>query len=115
MNIDSIYSYAQQRQMHKEALLRELTDSLLTGIKTVGDMGAMGATYLIAATLLTGTGAGWLGAKTFSHGDSDIETVKKSYENERLKSDIGYVRGKLQQELDYNKRQEAPKAARIFN
>ena len=44
----------------------------------------------------------------------DIDTIKKEYENERLKSDLGYLSAKTNQEYNAAVNKQAPKAARIF-
>ena len=82
--------------------------------RTLGDIGAAGAAYLIAAAMTGGVGAGWLGAKLTAHGDRDIDTMKKSYENQRLRADIGYLKGRVQQESDAAKRKAQPQSARVI-
>lgn len=82
--------------------------------KTVGDLGATGAAYLLASAMMAGAGAGWLGAKLTAHGDRDIDTMKKSYENQRLRADIGYLKGRVQQEADAAKRKAQPQSARVI-
>jgi len=70
--------------------------------------------YLMALLATSGIGAGWVGAKMTAKGDQDIDTVKKEYENERLKADLGYLKAKTESEYDAFKRQEDPKAARVI-
>lgn len=82
--------------------------------KSVGDLGAMGAAYLIAAAVGVGTGAGWLGAKMTAHGARDMDTMRKSYENQRLRADIGYLKSKVQQEHDATKQQNDVRSARVL-
>jgi hypothetical protein len=73
--------------------------------------------YLIAASLLTGTTIGWGAAKLSSPGKQDKATVRKSYTNERLNADIGYVRERLKQEQAQQQKAlagDSPKAMRVF-
>lgn len=109
------YTYYDRARMRKTALLGDIGDMGINAIKLVGDIGAVGATYLIAGTVLGGVGAGWLGAKLTAHGKADLDTVRKSYDNERLKADIGYVAGKAREEYEALQRKTAPKAARLIN
>lgn len=70
--------------------------------------------YLMALLATSGIVTGWVGAKMTAKGDQDINTVKKEYENERLKADLGYLKTKTESEYDAFKRQEDPKAARVI-
>ena len=100
--------------LEKEALVDSFVNAT-TGIASgVGQLGAMGAVYLLAATALTGIGIGAVGAKMTAHGDLDIDTAKKMYENERLKADLGYLSGKVKTEYEAFKNKQAPKAARVL-
>ena len=60
-----------------------------------------------------GGGIGWGAAKLTSKSAEDIDLAKKEYQNERLKSDIGYLSGQLRQERDNMLSRQDPKAARV--
>lgn len=108
----SVYGI-EERGMRKQAwptLLPIVGDTA----RTIGDLGAMGAAYLIAAAMAGGAGIGWAGAKFLAHGDRDIDTAKKSYENQRLRADIGYLKGRVQQEADAAKRKTQAQSARVL-
>jgi hypothetical protein len=77
--------------------------------------GVLYTTYLLAASVLAGTAIGAGTAKLTAHGERDVDTVRKSYDNQRLMADIGYLKGKVRQEYDAQQNKTAPKAARIFN
>ena len=84
-----------------------------------GAFAALGGTknlaiYLLAAAGLVGGTAGYLGAKLNAKDKQDIDTIQKEYENERLKSDLGYLSAKTREEYDKMQNQTNPKAARIF-
>lgn len=89
--------------------------ALLPGaLEQAGQITALGSAYILGSAMLTGAGAGYAVSKITSHSARDMDTVKKGYDNERLKADIGYLDAKLKQErADANV--AAPKAARIFN
>ena len=72
------------------------------------------AIYLLAAAAGVGGAAGYLGAKLNSRDKQDIDTIQKEYENERLKSDLGYLSSKAKAEAAAMQNQTKPKAARIF-
>lgn len=116
MSIRQTVYGVQERQQVKQAAGQWPVVMPILGdtAKTVGDIGAMGAAYLIAAAMSAGAGAGWLGAKFTAHGDRDIDTAKKSYENQRLRADIGYLKGRVQQEADAAKRKQQPQSARVI-
>jgi hypothetical protein len=103
-----------ERGMGKKAAWPMLLPSIGDIGKTVGDLGAMGAAYLIAAAVAAGTGAGWLGAKMTAHGERDMDTMRKSYENQRLRADIGYLKSKVQQEHGAAKQQNDVRSARVL-
>ena len=77
-------------------------------------IGTTGSVYLLALAATAGLGVGYVGAKMSAHGKQDIDTVKKEYENERLKADLGYLKGKTESEYEAFKRAKDPKAARVF-
>ena len=72
------------------------------------------AIYLLAAAAGVGGAAGYLGAKLNAKDKQDLDTIRKEYENERLRSDLGYLSAKTKAEYDEFKNKQAPKAARIF-
>lgn len=72
------------------------------------------AVYLLAAAGLLGGTAGFLGAKLNAKDKQDIETIQKEYENERLKSDLGYLSAKAKSEYEALQAKKPPKAARVF-
>lgn len=78
------------------------------------ELGTTGSVYLLALAATAGIGAGYAGAKMSAHGDQDIDTAKKEYENERLKADLGYLKTKTESEYDAFKRAQPPKPARII-
>lgn len=97
--------------MQKRAFFPELAKETVTA---TGQLLANGYAYVLGAALLGGASLGWVGSKLNAMGSQDEDTVRKGYENERLKADINYLRTKLRQENDEANRQKAPKAARIL-
>lgn len=93
--------------MHKQAT--SLLPSAGDIINTIGELGAIGAAYLVAASVATGIGTGWVGAHATAKGKQDYETAQKGYENEALSSDIGELTSKIQQERAANKNEEKAK------
>ena len=90
--------------------------------RTVGSVAATGtdaftntALLLLGAAASAGIGIGAFGAHITSHGKQDEDTVKKEYENERLKADVGYVASRLEDEWNRSKLAVKPKAARVLN
>lgn len=73
------------------------------------------ALYLLGAAAVAGGGIGAFGATITAHGKQDEDTVKREYENERLKADIGYVASRLEDEYNRSKTAVKPKAARVLN
>lgn len=121
MSIDSIkarvYGLGRKPRMRKSAasgIAAALINLLPAAVDSAGKLTALGSTYLLGAAMLAGSSMGWGAAKITSKGQRDIDTVKKGYDNERLKADIGYLSAKLKQE-QADALQAAPKAARIFN
>jgi len=82
---------------------------------TGSDAVTNGALYLLGAAAASGIGIGAFGAHITSHGKQDEDTVKKEYENERLKADVGYVASRLEDEYNRSKTATKPKAARVLN
>lgn len=115
-------------QMKKEAAMEKkafpwLAASLLaTGLMTtIG--GAIGAGYNVGtnAALIhlgvnsaLGLGGGALLAKATSKGQQDVEDIKKEYEAERLKTDIGELQTKMNQEARARKRMQQPQSMRLI-
>lgn len=108
-------TYREAVRMHKEA---GLTDTLVSGagdaIRTIGDLGALASTYLIAATVLGGAGVGWVAAKATAHGKQDEATARKGYEKERLTADLGNLTSKLRREYGASRMPREVKPARVL-
>lgn len=85
------------------------TEPFIGGVKILGDAAQSAGAMLIAASLMTGVGTGWLASKLTSKGKVDMENARRGYENERLKADIGYLKGRIEQEHAAQKRKQAPK------
>lgn len=106
-------------EFKKQAGVADIFDA---GVKTVGEgfsllgnIGTAAAVYLLAAAAATGVGAGYTAATMTAHGKQDVDTVKKEYQNDRLKADLGYLSGKVKSEYQQFKDQQAPKPARILS
>ena len=84
------------------------------GVSLLGNLGTAAAVYLLAAAAATGVGAGYTAATMTAHGKQDIDTVKKEYQNDRLKADLGYLSGKVKSEYQQFKDRQAPKPARVL-
>ena len=112
MNIQRI-----QQAMHKKAVVQMSTIlKPVIGLFTTGSDAATNiALYTLGAAAIAGTGIGAFGAEITAHGKQDEATVKKEYENERLKADIGYVASRLGDEYNRSKDPLKPKAARVLN
>lgn len=113
MNIQTV-----RNAMLKQASVPFLTyaGKLLSGMTAAGsDAITNGALYLLGAAAAAGVGIGAFGAHITSHGKQDEDTVKKEYENERLKADVGYVASRLEDEYNRSKTATKPKAARVLN
>lgn len=83
-------------------------------VSAFGQLLSNGYAYVLAASVLGGAGVGWAGAKLHAQDKQDEETARKSYELERDKADINYLKGKITQEYNASKMQQAPKSARIL-
>ena len=97
------------------------TPTLLPSVGDVLGIGrdafVLGSVYLLATAAGLGTGAGWAAAQLKAHGDRELDTARKSYENQRLRADIGYLKGRIQQEYGaYQKQQQqaGPRSARVL-
>ena len=102
--------YNDWKGLEKKAGLFGLVPGAVTALGDTKNL----AIYLLAAAAGVGGAAGYLGAKLNSRDKQDIDTIQKEYENERLKSDLGYLSSKAKSEADTLKNQTKPKAARIF-
>lgn len=109
MNIPTV-----QKHMTKEAALqwlKQLFSAAAAGSTAVHNS----ALFLLGASVVSGIGIGAFGAHITAEGKQDEDTVKKEYENERLKADIGYVSSRLDDEYNRSKTATKPKAARVLN
>lgn len=113
---ESVYGMkpAQTPPMRKQAIFGDLLPSFSDIHRLAADVLATSSSYLLAAAMGVGGTAGYLGAKMTAHGDRDIDTARKSYDNQRLRADLGYLSGKVRQEFDAQQRQQAPKPARVI-
>ena len=102
------------KPMKKKALFGGLLPSVTDIGTAIRNIGAVAASYLIAGSVVAGVGTGYLAAKIPSKGKRDEETAKKSYTNERLKADIGYLSGKLREEWKASKQVDGTKSMTIM-
>lgn len=109
MNLSTI-----QSSMTKKANLLWLKQ-LIGGAAAGSDAMHNGALLILGAAAAGGAGIGAFGAHITAHGKQDEDTVKKEYENERLKADVGYVASRLEDEFNRSKTAVKPKAARVLN
>ena len=110
MNIDTV-----RKGMKKTASGALFAKALTLGAGTGRDAFSNLALYILGAAATAGAGIGAFGAHITAHGKQDEDTVKKEYENERLKADVGYVASRLQDEFNRSKDLTKPKAARVLN
>lgn len=109
MNIPTV-----QNSMAKQAATqwwRQVVPALAAGTAALHNS----SLFLLGSVVAGGVGIGALGAHITAHGKQDEDTVKKEYENERLKADIGYVSSRLEDEYNRSKTAVKPKAARVLN
>lgn len=106
----SVSPLVKQGSSITEALVNLGKDS----VSAFGQLLSNGYAYVLAASVLGGAGVGWAGAKLHAQDKQDEETARKSYELERDKADINYLKGKITQEYNASKMQQAPKSARIL-
>ena len=106
----SVSPLVKQGSSIAEALVNLGKDS----VSAFGQLLSNGYVYVLAAYVLGGAGVGWAGAKLHAQDKQDEETARKSYELERDKADINYLKGKITQEYNASKMQQAPKPARIL-
>lgn len=112
MNIQTVQNAMVKRSSIGAGMFGKM---ILSGLSTSSDAVTNAALYLLGAAAIAGTGIGAFGAHITSHGKQDEDTVKREYENERLKSDIGYVSSRLEDEWNRSKSATKPKAARVLN
>lgn len=109
--------YTDIQGMRKQAWGMDFSSVVQGSADLAANIGTMGAIYLIASSMLTGTLAGWTAAKLSVPSKQDKGTVRKAYDNERLTADLGYIKEKLRDEYNASKAQlgaEGPKAMRVF-
>ena len=108
--------YNEWKGLNKEAtsVLGNAGKYLMAGFGGLSDVGAQSLILLLAAAGSVGGTAGYIGAKLNAKDKQDIDTIQKEYENERLKSDLGYLTAKTNDEYNKLQNQTKPKAARIF-
>lgn len=89
-----------------------LVTGLLGGVGTAIAGGYQAGTNAALIHLGThtalGLGGGALLAQALSKGQQDISDIKKEYEAERLKTDIGEMQAKINQESRAKKRMQQP-------
>ena len=111
--------YAEYKQrtagMNKQALLGELLDTATELPNIFMETLQNGSVLLLAGAGLLGGGIGYTAAKLTAHGKQDLKTVKKEYENERLKADLGYLSAKTRSEYEQFQNQNKPQSARVIN
>ena len=104
-----------QASMLKKATVQAILKAVGAAAATGGDAFTNAALYTLGAAAVGGIGIGAFGAHITAHGKQDEDTVKKEFENERLKADIGYVASRLEDEYNRSKTAVKPKAARVLN
>ena len=104
-----------QTSMFKHAAWPMLTKSLMAVFGAGSGAIHNSALTILGAAAAAGVGIGAFGAHITAHGKQDEDTVKKEYENERLKADVGYVASRLEDEFNRSKTAVKPKAARVLN
>ncbi len=101
--------------LNKQASVTTALTDMATGLANgATELLATGGVYLLALTGLTGIGIGYATAKATAHGNKDIDTIKKEYENERLKADLGYLSAKTKSEYADFKNRQQPNSARVI-
>jgi hypothetical protein len=104
----------QHQALLKRAFFGELIDATTELPQAVSEVLQNGTVLLLAGSGLLGGGIGYAAAKMTSHGKQDLDTVKKEYENERLKADLGYLTAKTRSEYERLNNKVAPKPARVI-
>lgn len=120
MDIQTVHeSMLKQTVLYKQAFdasaLWNAPKAALTWFFGTADIAANVALGVLGAAAAAGAGVGAFGSYITSHGKQDEDTVKKEYENERLKADVGYVASRLEDEWNRSKTATKPKAARVLN
>lgn len=115
----TVYGMPERKNgMVKTAVIPELFPSTAgVVLGTLRDVGVLGSVYLLASAAGLGSSAGWATAQLKAHGDRELDTARKSYENQRLRSDIGYLKGRIQQEFNATQKQQqqpGPRSARVL-
>ena len=108
-------TYKEWKSLNKTASMdKKALPAFLAAIPAVFDVGGWFAAALLAAAGGVGGSAGWMAAKLNAHDKQDIGTIQKEYENERLKSDLGYLTAQANKELEAKKDKTKQKAVRMF-
>ena len=68
---------------------------------------------LLAAAMMTGGAAGYFASKLTAKGESDMDTARKAYQNERAMADIGYLRTRLRDEFDKSRERDTERPMRM--
>jgi len=97
----------------RRPLIKRADGAIAGTMQLLGNLASLGYAQLLAAAVLTGGGLGYVSAKLSAHGDADINTARKSYQNERTLADIGYVKTKLDDEYNDKKRLNKEKPMRM--
>ena len=117
MTYDQYKSIMQKRAaMNKEGalgigvalLVSGLLGNVGTALSAGAQAGANAALIHLGVNSALGLGGGALLAKALSKGQQDINDIKKEYESERLKTDIGELQTKINQEARRRKRMQQP-------
>lgn len=121
MRYNEYKALMESKPMQKKAGVGLGLGLLITGlIGNVGGAIAAGAQGATNAALLSlgvnsalGIGGGALLAKATSKGQQDVDDIKKEYEAERLKTDIGELQTKINQEAKMRKKMQQPQSMRM--
>lgn len=101
-------------RLRKQATAGEFLAAFTDSAATAADFGITAATMLLATAAAVGTGLGWVGAQATAHGPQDADALRMGYENERLRSDIGYLKARVEQEHESSKNRSAQQGARVL-
>lgn len=108
MSIRSLYGVPERKGQVKRAAVPEIA----------GLFGAMfnwSNAKLLAAAMLAGGAGGWFASKLTAKGESDMDTAKKAFQNERARADIGYLRTRLQDEYAKSKATDDERTMRLLS
>ena len=89
-------------------LVTGLLGGLGTAISGGYQAGANAAMIHLGTHAALGMGGGALLAHALSKGQQDIDDIKKEYEAERLKTDIGELQTKINQEAGFKRKLRQP-------